>query len=64
MQELVGGYIQLMPWTREAKKPRPHWWMIADEDGRVRRLPINVAASEHVGYIVVGTAVVGDYPFS
>lgn len=70
MQELVGGYIQLMPWVKnkvlvpKIKKPSRYWWMIADEDGRHKQLEPNSLASLLIGYPIVGVAVVGDYPFS
>jgi len=46
LQFLVGGYVEMLP-AKGAK-------VLADEDGRLKNLPINIEASLKLGYPVVG----------
>lgn len=48
LQKLVGGYIEIFPGTR---------FVLVDEEGLLKNLPINIPASLRVGgYQIVGNA--------
>lgn len=48
LQELVGGYIQTIPFDRES-------WLICDEEGKLKGYPANFPLWNDV---IVGTAVI------
>ena len=54
-REIVGGLLQAMPRTELHAKGIK---VLADEEGRLKRLGYNLRASEKSGQSVVGTAVV------
>jgi hypothetical protein len=54
LQRLVGGYVQFI-------RLADGWWLAVDEDGKLKRLPINAQATVMAalsGDFIVGTAVV------
>ena len=51
LQDLVGGYVQEVQILDGGV-------MLVDEDGQMKRLPINRVASRIAGTLIVGTAVV------
>lgn len=55
-QAAVGGYIELMPRSKQS----PRLTAYANEEGRLIGLPVNIRASELLGYAVVGDVVVLD----
>ena len=48
VQELIGGYIELLPLSGGSV-------LILDEDGRSKQLPINLIASQLANRQIVGT---------
>jgi hypothetical protein len=52
LQALVGGYIEIVRIPGDAGKRV----MFVDEEGRLKRLPPNVAASHLAGQLIVGSA--------
>lgn len=50
MQEMVGGYIEIVPSLKEGHV------LIVNEEGLLQNLPLNPAASELAGRPIVGVA--------
>ena len=51
LQELVGGYIAII-------KPTEDFWVIADDEGKVKNLPVNLHASNIAKIEIYGPAVI------
>ena len=47
LQKLIGGTVELKPYMKR-------WFAVFDEEGTLKRLPLNESASERVGYELVG----------
>ena len=53
LQAIVGGYIQLVTTLDDR-------YMICDEDGLSKQLPVNDLASIYAGQVIVGTVLICD----
>ena len=47
LQKLIGGMVELKPYMKR-------WWAVFDEEGTLKRLPLNEGASMRVGYQLYG----------
>jgi hypothetical protein len=53
--EYIGGFVEAV---RFSNHPRPDGAMLVDEDGRLKQLPVNDAASNIAGRVIVGKVIV------
>jgi len=52
-QKIVGGYIELVPTAED-----PPRFIICNEEGKLKHLPINAPASRIAGQLIVGDVIV------
>lgn len=54
--EYVGGFVEVVRFSSAGDNPDGA--MLVDEDGRTKQLPINQAASEIAGQMIVGKVII------